>query len=44
MDKYVKTPTSDILEKTTKKTIHGKDKVASSEEVVENILGEKYED
>ena len=38
MDKYVKAPVSDIVEKTTKKTIHGSDKVATSKEIVDNIL------
>jgi len=39
--KDIKLETTDIVEKTTKKTIHGSDKVATSEQVVENLLGKK---
>lgn len=38
MEKYVKVPKSDIVEKTTKKMIHGEDKPATSEKIVNNIL------
>jgi len=43
MEKYVDVPKSDIVEKTTKKTIHGGDTPATSEKIVENVLGKKYE-
>lgn len=39
MNKYVKVPTSDIVEKTCKKTLKSGEKVATSEEVVKNVLG-----
>lgn len=29
----------EVLKKTVKKTLHGKDKVATTEEVVKNVLG-----
>lgn len=42
MEKYVKKPMSDIVERTTRKTIH-EDKMADDpKDVVENVLGKPY--